>query len=163
MVTPICILICMRKKGFRCFFLVADPALVTVPYTAIAATEGPSSQKRPAPIINMLEATKNFIFMLRTLSWLLDNSHMRYKPLTTLNGHSLFLTVLSQRQNSLQLKAGPSHLQYIPPTLSLLQMHLRANLPFGNNDLQNVFLREGSALQQNMKFWFRGRVYKVTL
>lgn len=62
------------------------------------------------------------------------------------------MTLPSQRQNSLQPKAGPSHLQYIPPTPSLLQMHLRANLPLGNNDLQNAFLREGSALQQNMKF-----------
>ena len=129
--THTCILIYMRRKGFKHFFLVADLALVSVPYMAIAATGGSSSQKRPAPTIFMPEATKNFVFMLRTLSWLPGNCHMRYKPLTALN-RKWPLTLLSQRQNSLQLKAGPSHLQYIPPSPSLLQTHLRTNLALGN-------------------------------
>lgn len=151
MTTHTCFLIYMRSKGFKCFFCVADLALATVPYTAIAVTGGSSSQKRPAPTIHMPEATKNFMFMLRTLSWLPGNCRIRYKLQTAVNRKwPLTISALTLPEAELiATEAGPSHLQYIPPTPSLLQMHLRADLASGNKSYKT--LSSEQALQQNMK------------
>lgn len=44
----------------------------------------------------------------------------------------LFLPFFFSRQNSLYLKEGPTHLQHIWSTSSLLQIHFRGNLESGN-------------------------------
>lgn len=153
MTTHICILSFMRRKGFKHFYLVADIALVTVPYMTVGATRWSSSQNRPLILSPTCQRPPRTLFMLRTLSWLPSNCPVRCKLLTALNRkHTLTISHLTLPEPKLTAVESrtfvfaihPSH-SHPPPNTSYSKPSIR------QHKLHNAFVGAVTALYQNMK------------
>lgn len=135
-----------KEQGFQVLFLSGRPSLGHRALHGYCSHRGIQQSKKASP--NHPHARGHQELHVHAQDSFLC---MRYKLLTAVNRKwPLTISALTLPEAKLiATEAGPSHLQYIPPTPSLLQTHLRADLASGNKSYKT--LSSEQALQQNMK------------